>query len=201
MARPLRSSVPMRSFTRAAFACLFVLASCAKADTILCVGINQYANYPDLKHAENDAVELGTLFRSLGHEVIMLTGDDVTTRKLQDALRSEPAFFYFAGHGRRDRLIVRDGNLTLTDMAGPATMMLLDCCYVGRGLKATGTTKILAAAEYEAFEDDGHGLFTKYLLNWLKDGKGLSESALTNYLTENIARETGGWQKPVLGYI
>ena len=191
----------MFRITKVILACSFVLVIGAQADTILCVGINEYANYPDLKHAENDAVAMGTLFKSLGHDAVVLTGKDVTTRKLKDALAIEPAFVYFAGHGEKNRLVVQDGILPLADMAGSATMILLDCCYIGRSLKTSGTTKILAAAEYEAFENDGHGLFTKYLLTWLKDGKGLAENALTKYLKENLARETGGWQKPVLGYI
>jgi hypothetical protein len=182
-------------------ACFFLFAVCAQADTILCVGINDYANYPDLKHAENDAEEMGKLFRSRGHDVTVLTGEEVTTRNLQDALGKSPAFVYFAGHGKKDRLVVQDGHLPLAEMGGKGAMILLDCCYVGRSLKTSGSTKILAAAEYEAFESDGHGLFTKYLLNWLKDGKGLNEQALTTYLEKNIAEETGGWQKPVLGYI
>ena len=62
--------------------------------------------------------------------------------------------------------------------------------------------KILAASQYEAFESGDHGLFTKYLLSWLKDGKSLAaESGLTSYLQKNIGSETGGWQKPVLGFI
>jgi len=182
-------------------ACFFLLLPCTQAETILCVGINEYANYPDLEHAENDAREMGELLKSRGHDVTVLTGKEVTTRNLEAALGDNPAFVYFAGHGRKDRLVVWDGILPLADMRGAEAMILLDCCYIGSSLKSSGSTKILAAAEYEAFESDGHGLFTKYLLNWLRDGKDLNERALKTYLEKNIAKETGGWQKPVLGYI
>ena len=177
MAWPLRLVAAMLKITQAVIACFSVLVLGVQADTILRVGINEYANYPDLKHAENDAMEMGTLFESLGHEMIVLTGEDVTTDNLRGALPR---------------------SCILQDMAGLGAMMLLDCCYVGRSLKTSGMTKILAAAEYEALESDGHGLFTKYLLNWLKDGNGLAEKALTYYLKANISTETGAWQKPVL---
>jgi len=97
--------------------------------------------------------------------------------------------------------MLTDGDIELADIANADTLMLLDCCYVGRGLKEDGTMKILAASEYEAFESNGHGLFTKHLLDWMKEGKSVVEEPLHAYLHQNIGAETGGWQRPVLGYI
>ncbi|MCE9616282.1 MAG: caspase family protein [Lentisphaerae bacterium] len=180
---------------------IFAAVLSANAGSVLCIGLNDYNKYPDLKHAENDAAEIAKMFASMGHTVTLLTRDQVTTAGVMTALESKPDFIYFAGHAETGRLMVQDGEIELSAIANASTMMFLDCCYVGRGLKTTGTMKILAASEYEAFESDGHGLFTKYLLTWFGDGKGLVEDALTAYLQKNIRAETGGWQKPVLGYI
>ena len=183
---------------------IFAVALSAQAGTVLCIGLNDYTQkkYPDLKHAENDATEVAKMFTKLGHEVQVLTSAQVTTANVQKALAAGPDFVYFAGHAETGRLILQDGEIALADVADSGTMMFLDCCYVGRGLKSSGTMKILAASEYEAFESGNHGIFTKYLLSWLKDGKSLAaESGLTAYLQKHIGSETGGWQKPVLGFI
>ncbi len=181
--------------------CFAALVIQAQAANILCVGLNEYADYKNLTYAENDAVEVSKFFESMGHTVTVLTGDRVSRETVLEALQAKPDFVYFAGHGVDGKLIVSDGVIELSQVATSETMFLLDCCFVGRGLKKQGTMKILAAAEYHAYESDGHGLFTKYLLNGLKDGKAIGGEALTTYLTKNIKAETGGWQKPVLGFI
>ncbi|MCC6465236.1 MAG: caspase family protein [Planctomycetes bacterium] len=186
---------------KAILSLMFAAVLHAQAGNVLCIGLNDYTKYSDLKHAENDATEVAQVFERMGHTVTLLTRDQVTTAGVMAALADKPDFVYFAGHAETGRLIVQDGEIELAAVADAKTMMFLDCCYVGRGLKTTGTMKILAASEYEAFESDGHGLFTKYLLTWLGDGKGLIEDALTAYLEKHIRAETGGWQKPVLGYI
>ncbi|MCE9614457.1 MAG: caspase family protein [Lentisphaerae bacterium] len=174
----------------------------AGADTVLCIGLNAYDRYPQLRYAENDATEMAQAFTRLGDDVQTLTGLDVTRAKVLEALARHPDLVYFAGHAVTGRLILRDGDLALTDIARAQTMLVLDCCYIGLGLKTSGTRKILAASTYEAFESGDHGLFTKYLLTWLNDGKGLSsEASLTSYLKMHIGAETGGWQRPVLGFI
>lgn len=188
-------------FAKHIIATLLLTSITLHAGNVLCIGLNEYADYSNLNHAENDASEVARLFTALGHEVTLLTGADASLTNVSAAIAMAPEFIYFAGHGEKGRLILSDGAILLSDIANPDTTMFLDCCYVGGELKAAGTMKILAAAEYEAFESDGHGLFTKYLLNWLSDGKALVEDTLTAYLTRNIKAETGGWQKPVLGYI
>ena len=186
---------------KAIITCFVALAVNLQAANILCVGLNEYADYKNLTYAESDASEIARHFESMGHTVTLLTAGQVSQAKVLEAISEKPAFVYFAGHGKDGQLILNDGVLQLNEIASADTMFLLDCCYIGRSLKDQGTTKILAAAEYHAFESDGHGLFTKYLLNWLRDGKDLVEDSLTAYLTKNIGKETGGWQKPVLGYI
>lgn len=188
--------------TKAILGMWFAAMLSANAASVLCVGLNDYDKYPDLKHAENDAQELGRMFQSKGHSVTVLTGTQVTIANFQKALEAKPDFVYFAGHAETGYLMVRDGKIELASIANPKMMMFLDCCYIGRGLKTSGTMKILAASEYEAFESGNHGLFTKHLLNWLGNGKAMSEEgAMTSYLTKEIRAETGGWQKPVLGFI
>lgn len=185
---------------------LLILIACTMvvrvgAGSVLCIGLNDYNQYPDLKHAESDAIELAQAFTRLGHVVQTLTGARVTRANVLQALACHPEVVYFAGHAQAGRLNLHDGDLALADIASAGTILVLDCCYVGLGLKASGTVKILAAAEYEAFEVESHGLLTKYLLAWLGDGKCLSaETELTAYLVNAIGAETGGWQKPVFGF-
>jgi hypothetical protein len=180
---------------------LLTVTLSANAANVLCIGLNDYEGYPDLKRAESDATAVARVFQGMGHSVTLLSGDSVTSANVMEALAAKPDFVYFAGHGEEGRLMLRDGDVRLSAIADANTMMLLDCCYIGRGLKTSGTMKILAASEQEAFESDGQGLFTKYLVSWLNDGRSVDDAALTRYLEKNIRTETGGWQKPVLGYI
>ncbi len=169
---------------------------------VLCIGLNHYDQYPDLKHAESDATRLGQAYARLGHEVEMLTGVQVTRTNVLQALARGPDIVYFAGHAAIGRLLVRDGEIPLASIINARMLMILDCCYVGGGLKTSGTMMILAASEFEAFESGSHGLFTKYLLIWMREGNShLSEASLTAYLTRHIRKETYGWQKPVLGFL
>ena len=186
---------------RAIVTILLAAALSTQAANVLCIGLNDYARYPDLKHAENDAVAMATMFKGMGDTVTLLTGEKANLAAVLSALATKPALVYFAGHAETGRLMLQDGVVELAAIADAGTMMLLDCCYIGRGLKTVGTMKILAASEYEAFESGEHGLFTKYLLTWMGDGKALAGDALTAYLEKNIRAETGGWQKPVLGFI
>ena len=186
---------------KAIIGCLIATVISSQAANVLCIGLNEYDNYANLNHAENDATEVAAHFESAGHNVTLLTGESVSKAGVLAALATKPEFIYFAGHGEKGRLIVKDGELALDDIADEDATMLVDCCYVGGDLKTSGKMKIFAAAEHEAFESDGHGLFTKYLLSWLAKGKDVAGDAMTAYLTKNIAAETGGWQKPVLGYI
>jgi hypothetical protein len=181
--------------------CVLGIALNARAAAVVCIGLNEYDHYPALKHAEDDASEMARLFQSKGHTVFLLTGEDVTVERVTQSMATQPDIIYFAGHAETGRLMVRDGDVALDTINGGNTTVLLDCCYVGRGLKTSGSVKVIAAAEYEAFEDGAHGLFTKHLLKWLKDGKSLVEDTLTGYLQKQLRAETGGWQKPVLGYL
>lgn len=186
---------------KTAISMFLAVAMGAQAASVLCIGINDYAQYPDLKRAENDARAMASAFSAKGDSVTLLIGAEATKAAVDLALATKPDFIYFAGHGEEGRLMLPDGTVSLATIADANTMMLLDCCYIGRGLKTSGTTKILAASEHEAFERDGHGLFTKHLLAWLTDGKSVGDANLTRYLEKNIRADTGGWQKPVLGFI
>lgn len=186
---------------KTALSMLLAVAMTSQAATVLCIGINNYDQYPDLKRAENDARAMASAFSASGDTVTLLIGAEATMAAVEAALKAKPDYIYFAGHGEEGRLMLPEGPVQLAAIATSDTMLVLDCCYIGRGLKKTGTMKILAASEHEAFERDGHGLFTKHLLDWLTDGKSITDAALTRYLEKNIRADTGGWQKPVLGFI
>ena len=62
-----------------------------------------------------------------------------------------------------------------------------------------GRTVAFAAADSHAFETSQSGIFTKYLLAWWQGQSGTNQSGVVKYVSENVRRETGGWQRPVVG--
>ena len=173
----------------------------ADASSVVCIGINTYAERSNLEHAENDATVVAKTFLALGHDVLTLTGTNATQAAIADALATNPDIVYFAGHGERGRLIAVDGDIAISTFAHSKATFLLDACFVGSSLKTTGNVKVLAAARHRAYEANGHGIFTKHLINWLnQSGEFVADEAST-YVAKKIRRETGGSQKSVLGYI
>ncbi len=91
---------------------LGALATVAKADQALVVGVNRYSQLPDdaqLSGSINDATLIGTKLKSLGFNVTML-GDETATKqgvlntltRLASAVKPNERFvFYFAGHGSK----------------------------------------------------------------------------------------------------
>lgn len=167
----------------------------------LCVGLNEYEDYGNLRFAEKDAAEIAGLLSEQGHDVSLLVGENVTRENVINALQDESTIVYFAGHGEKGYMVLADGQMALKEIADRCAVLLLDCCYAGNSVQDDGGTRILAAAQHEAFEGKDHGLFSKYLLRWLKKGLELSDERMIKYVSRGIARETGGWQKPVFGYI
>ena len=191
----------MKKTLNIAVAVLLGLVLQARGDRVLCIGLNESRNYKTLSCAEDDATEMARVLNENGHEATVLTRGQVTRENILKALESKPEMIYFAGHGEKSQLVLSDGQINIDEIAQHTAMMFLDCCYVGKDLGENGGTRVFAAAQYEAFESDGHGLFTKCLLDWMEKGRGLSDGGMTNFVEKSVARETGGWQKPVLGYI
>ena len=173
----------------------------AEASKVICIGINEYAERSNLEHAENDATVVASIFTAHGHEVTLLTGAAATRSAIAAALKSQPDIVYFAGHGERSRLIAVDGDIEISSLSDSTATFLLDACFIGSSLKASGNVKVLAAARHRAYEADGHGIFTKHLINWLNQGSEFVADEVSSYVAKKIRRETGGSQKPVLGYI
>jgi hypothetical protein len=167
----------------------------------VCVGLNTVTNYTALEYAESDAAQMAKALAAQGHTTKLLVGADATREKILEAVKEEGATFFFAGHAEDDYLLTVDGKLTLTEIAQRVSTLMLDSCNVGKSIRETGKTRILAAAQHEAFEGEGHGLFAKYLLDWVKTGKSFTDSALEKHIRQNIMEETGGWQRPVFGFI
>ena len=182
-------------------ACFLALSVAATAAEYVCIGVNNSEGYPSLKWAEQDAVLMANLLKDQGHTVTLLIGADATIEAVKSSVAEKQARVYFAGHGEADSLVLADGRAKVSDFASDASLLLLDCCYIGSSVRDAGTTRTLAAAQHEAFEGKEHGLFSKYLLSWVQKGKELSDDALAQYVQKGIKRETGGWQRPVLGYI
>ena len=174
----------------------------AQAGNIVCIGINEYTNYSNLEHAENDAATVAKIFASQGHMVTTLIGADASRDAILAALATNPDVVYFAGHGERDRLIAADdSSISLDELAAANATLLLDACFIGSGLKNDGNVKVLAAAKHRAYEFNGHGLFTKHLIDWLTENGEIVADEVSTYVAKKIRRATGGSQKPVLGYI
>ena len=182
-------------------ACLVLTGAVSRAGDVLCIGLNEPDDYAALDCAEKDAREMAESLAARGMDVKLLTGEAVTSKNVSLALEDGPRVVYFAGHGKRDGLVLADAAMPLGQVAQGRALVLLDCCYAGATLASEGSTRVLAAARHEAFEDGGHGLFSKYLLEWLKDGRDLADERMVPYVRNGITRETGGWQRPVLGYL
>jgi len=180
------------------------LALGSHAAEVLCIGLNSYANnakYKNLKCATNDAATIAAQLTEGGHTTTLLINENATRDNIMTALKSEGVVVYFSGHGEKDHIVVADGTITLAELSGRCATLILDCCYVGGSVQKKGKTQIMAAAQYEAFESNGHGLFTKHLLKWLAKGETFADKDMLESIRKGIRRETGGWQNPVLGYI
>lgn len=88
------------------------LASEARADRALVVGINRYPNLEEkwqLDGCVNDATEMAAVLRQYGFEVTLLLNEKATRAGILDAIRTvggavrpdERFVFYYAGHGTR----------------------------------------------------------------------------------------------------
>ncbi len=172
-----------------------------QAGNVVCIGINEYADYSNLEHAENDAAAVAKIFASQGHTVTTLIGAAASRDAILAALATNPDVVYFAGHGERSRLIAADASIELSELADSNATLLLDACFVGSSLKTSGNVKVLAAAKHRAYEFNGHGLFTKHLIDWLNTNGEIVADEVSTYVAKKIRRATGGSQKPVLGYI
>lgn len=116
----------------------------------------------------------------------------------------------------------KDSGISMESLAEMAQAMpnrhslfLTDACYSGyasadRGAgSADGRSVQILTAGGEmdrAFESDGHGLFTRYVLDYLKEqgvdkGRAVSVTKMAGAVRSKVADETGGWQKPNFGHM
>ena len=75
----------------------------------LCVGLNEYEDYGNLRFAEKDAAEIAGLLSEQGHDVSLLVGENVTRENVINALQDESTIVYFAGHGEKGYMVLADG--------------------------------------------------------------------------------------------
>jgi len=114
-------------------------------------------------------------------------------------LAAKPALVYFAGHCIDSALQLRDGTVAIPEVARQTRFMLLDCCYAGNDLAEEGGTVVFAAGIGYAFEAGRHGLFTRHLLDWMNRDRPSRKEGMVRYVSRRVARETGDWQRPVVG--
>ncbi|MBL7077125.1 MAG: caspase family protein [Kiritimatiellae bacterium] len=167
--------------------------------TAVCIGLGEYQRQNKLRWAETDAVAMARALSKNGYKVICLTRRDATLKRVATALAQEPALVYFAGHYLDSKLQLKDGGLAITDVAQKTRFMLLDCCHAGEDLGDEGGTIAFAAGSGYAFEAGSNGLFTKHLLDWLRHRPGARNCGMVDYVCQRVARETGDWQRPVVG--
>jgi hypothetical protein len=191
----------MRTLVTMTVAILMAAAVKLQAANVLCIGLNEYQEYSDLACPEQNVAKMSELLTAHGHKVTTITGKVATRQSVLDAVATRPDMIYFAGHGEKGSIVLADGMLTLKELASGSSFLVLDCCFVGSTLAASGQTKVLAASQHEAFEKRGYGIFTKHILRWVKAGRDLSDDRLASYVHNAVRKESGGWQKPVLGYI
>jgi hypothetical protein len=170
-----------------------------RAGVALCIGMGEYHSRDKLRWAETDAVAMGAALDKNGYRVICLTREDATVAAVSAALSKDPALVYFAGHCVDSALQLRDGTLAIPEVARHTRFMFLDCCYAGEDLAGEGGTVVFAAGEGYAFEAGHHGLFTRHLLDWINRESPSRKEGLVRYVARRVARETGDWQRPVVG--
>jgi uncharacterized caspase-like protein len=216
----------------------------------VCVGINDYEGYEDLRCPVNDATAMARTLEDYGFDhVALITGEDATREGVleelagvkADAGRNELFVFFFAGHGwtirngaggmmgylapsgcrpgyeSRDGISMAGLKELAESMPGSDSLFLIDACYSGYALTdgvaaesiATGDSVyqvITAGGELDrAFEADGYGLFTRHVLNCLRNAANrgnalVSARWLASIVKQKVASETGGWQTPQFGH-
>ncbi len=119
-----------------------------------------------------------------------------------------------AGHEADDGLSMQALREAVETMPNRHSFFIMDSCYSGFGISvATDSTDWTSSRSIQmltaggaldrAFEADGHGLFTRYILNYFhrsggRDG-GVSALKLAAYVRNRVRRETSGWQTPHFG--
>jgi uncharacterized caspase-like protein len=119
-----------------------------------------------------------------------------------------------AGYEADDGLSMQELRESAEAMSNRHSFFIMDSCYSGFGISvATDSTDWTSSRSIQmltaggaldrAFEADGHGLFTRYILNYFhrsgrRDG-GVSALKLAAYVRNRVSRETSGWQTPHFG--
>ncbi|MCX7591399.1 MAG: caspase family protein [Kiritimatiellae bacterium] len=133
------------------------------------------------------------------------------------------------GHETSDGISMARFSAMMNRMNSRHVLLLVDACYSGYGISPANPTRnrggrgksllpeppttgqrciqILTAggAMDRAFESDGHGLFTRHVLECLRGesqeaGDGfISATELAARVRHKVVTETGGWQKPRFG--
>ena len=172
------------------------------APWVVCIGVDDAAGTRNaVRRAESDAVAVGSALKANGYKVRLLTSHDASPDAIRAALALKPALIYYAGHARDEQLLLRNGTVDVETLAQHTRVMILDCCYLGEALRNEGSAVVFAAGEGYAFEAGGNGLFTRSLLRWLRGGRKRYRMGLVDFVIDRVRHETGGWQKPVLGWL
>ena len=161
-----------------------------------------------IRYADNDACMFAAFLRNHGWEVVLYHRiPDVLTVAQYDML-------YYAGHATTTELrptgYEYDGALHIEHVGRFFRFAVLECCHAGRSLATEGTCQVWAAAEWHAFESkmcfsgEGGGLFTEAILGEYRASNldfDLAASPFWEMIRDNVSRQTGGWQKPVRGWL
>ena len=117
-------------------------------------------------------------------------------------------------HEADDGVSMQELRETAEAMSNRHSLFIMDSCYSGFGISvATDSTDWTSSRSIQmltaggaldrAFEADGHGLFTRYILNYFRRSggrnSGVSALKLAAYVRTRVRRETSGWQTPHFG--
>ncbi|NQU38982.1 MAG: caspase family protein [Lentisphaerae bacterium] len=118
------------------------------------------------------------------------------------------------GHEADDGISMQALREAVEAMPNRHSLFIMDSCYSGFGINvATSSTDWTSSRSIQmltaggaldrAFEADGHGLFTRYILNYFhRSGgrdSGVSALGLASYVRNRVRKETSGWQTPHFG--
>lgn len=138
------------------------------------------------------------------------TGNDVNGNQMGYLLPAETR----RGYEAEDGISMHALRQIVEAMPNRHSFFIMDSCYSGFGISvATGSTDWTSSRSIQmltaggaldrAFEADGHGLFTRYILDYFhRSGRrngGVSALKLAAFVRNRVRRETSGWQTPHFG--
>jgi uncharacterized caspase-like protein len=199
---------------------------CAENDAAAMAGVFDGYGFDDVVLLTGDKAKRGTIMDELARIrlsagendllVFFFAGHGWTVREGDSVMGYLVPFDCRSGREAEDGISMAELTSISDSMPNRHSLFLVDACYSGYGISdrpsaddTRRSLQILTAGGRmdRAFESDGHGLFTRHVLNYLRgvnDRSPRSEvsvSEMARLVRSEVASETGGWQSPRYGSV